>query len=243
MRTLIPVALLLALVGSHATGKAPVPKEAPASSASLEGKYTLMSVSNPNDRVAPGGFAPAGAPGGAVMIARVSPATALLLGPAIITKNEITLEGRGASISPLSALAASTPLPQTMGYKLDATKTPVTIDIETTSLRGKKSKALGVAEVVGNRLILAVAKEGDERPKTTDEAENVTVYYFQKAPPPPKVEVKIVAMTAGKEADAEKELNKLLSEGYELTTTTNPIATDAKAAPTIIHFVLKRTAK
>ena len=71
----------------------------------------------------------------------------------------------------------------------------------------------------------------------------MTVYYFQKAPPPPKVEYKVVALTAGKEADIEKELNKLAGEGYELVNTTNPIATDAKAAPTIIHFVLKRTSK
>ena len=50
------------------------------------------------------------------------------------------------------------------------------------------------------------------------------MYYFQKAPPPPKVEFRIVALTAGKEADAEKELNKLANEGYELVTTTSPIA-------------------
>jgi hypothetical protein len=50
-------------------------------------------------------------------------------------------------------------------------------------------------------------------------------------------------MTAGKEEDAEKELNKLTKEGYELVNTTNPIATDGKASPTVIHFVLKRTTK
>ena len=142
-------------------------------------------------------------------------------------------------LAAMGAAAGST----TMEYTLDATKSPMTIDVETTSLRGKKSKALGLVEVVGNRLIIAVAKEGDERPKTTEEGENITVYYFQKAPPPPKVEFRVIAMTAGKEADAEKELNKLAGEGYELVSTTNPLAADGKSAPTTIHFVLKRTTK
>lgn len=241
MRTLIPVAAaLVAFVGSHAGGKAPVPnaKTPP----SIDGKYNLVSLSTPNDRGGPAAGFPAGG-GGAFAPARISTATVLLLGPAVITKNEITLEGRPGAVSPLSVLAGGVTLPQTMEYTIDATKSPMTIDVETTNLRGKKTKLLGLAEINGNRLIIAVAKEGDDRPKSTEENGDVTVYYFQKAPPPPKVEFKVVALTAGKEADVEKELNKLAGEGYELVSTTNPIATDGKAAPTIIHFVLKRTTK
>jgi hypothetical protein len=161
-----------------------------------------------------------------------------MVGPAAITKNQITLEGRGA-ISPLAGIN----LPMTMEYTLDATKTPMTIDVYNVSLRGKKTKALGLVEVIDDRLIIAVAKEGDERPKNTEEAENVTVYYFQKAPPPPRVEYRIVAMTVGKEEEAEKELNKLAAAGFELVTTTNPAAVNDKAAATTVHFVLKRTVK
>ena len=130
-----------------------------------------------------------------------------------------------------------------MEYTLDPTKDPITIDVETTTIRGKKVKSLGIVEISGNRLTIAIAKEGGERPKTTEEADGVTVYYFQKAPPPPKVEFRIVAMTVGKEADAEKELNKLANEGFELVTTTNPAATDSKSSVTTVHFILKRTIK
>src|SRR5262249_5167069 len=106
-----------------------------------------------------------------------------------------------------------------------------------------KTKALGIVEISGNRVTIALAREGSDRPKTLDDAEATTIYVFQKAPPPPKVEFRIVAMTAGKEADAEKELNKLAGEGYELDSTPNPLAADGKSAPTTIHFVLKRTTK
>jgi uncharacterized protein (TIGR03067 family) len=236
MRMFIPVAaVLIAFVGSHAGGKAPVPKDAPAPSG-IDGKYTLLSVSSPDDRGGGAGFGAAGGPGGVVRV-RTSPASLYMTGPATITKNTITLEGRGV-ISPLAGSG-----PTTMEYTLDTTKTPMTIDASLISLRGKKTKLLGVVEQVGDRLIIALAKEGDERPKNTEENGDVTVYYLQKAPPPPKVEFKIIAMTAGKEADAEKELNKLTGEGYELVNTTHPIATDAKASPTIIHFILKRTTK
>jgi uncharacterized protein (TIGR03067 family) len=161
-----------------------------------------------------------------------------MVGPATITKNEITLEGSGLRSTPFGVSG-----PTTMEYTLDATKTPMTIDVENTSLRGKKTKSLGLAEIVGDRLIIAIAKEGDERPKTTDEADNVTVYYLKKSPPPPKTEFRIIAMTVGKEEEAEKELNKLVAAGYELTNTTNPAAADGKASPTTVHFILKRTAK
>jgi hypothetical protein len=90
-------------------------------------------------------------------------------------------------------------------------------------------------------LTLAVANAGDERPKSIEQAEGVTVYYFQKTPPPPRTEFRIVAMTVGKEETAEKELNRLSQEGYELVTTTQPLANDGKSAPTSIHFLLKRT--
>ena len=115
------------------------------------------------------------------------------------------------------------------------------IDVEIANLRGKKSKSLGIVEVNGNRMILALAKEGDERPKTTEEADNVTVYYFQTSPPPPRTEFRIVAMTVGKEEAAEKELNKLSQEGFEFVSTTQPVAADAKSSVTTIHFLLKRT--
>jgi uncharacterized protein (TIGR03067 family) len=159
--------------------------------------------------------------------------------PAIITKNEITIEGRNV----ISPLAAGMNLPLTMEYTIDTTKSPMTIDVNILDVRGKKTKALGLAEVNGDRLIISIAKEGDERPKNTEEGGNVTVYYFRKAPPPPRVEYRIISMTVGKEATAEKELNKLAQEGFELVNTTNPAATSDKAAPTTVHFILKRTVK
>jgi hypothetical protein len=244
MRTLLPLAAVVALAAPLRA--APVPNEKPLPA--IDGKYNLVSLSTPDTRIGPGGgFAPAGGGfpggGGGVMVGRVSAATALLLGPAHITKNEITLEGRPGVVSPLSVVAAGTTLPMTMTYTLDKTKTPMTIDVETSNLRGKKTKTLGLVEVIDNRLVIALAGEGGERPKTTDEGEGITVYYFQKAPPPPKAEVRIVAMTVGKEAETEKELNKLLADGFELVSTTNPVATDAKASPTTVHFILKRTTK
>ncbi|MBN9121292.1 MAG: hypothetical protein J0I06_19430 [Planctomycetes bacterium] len=233
MRTFVPVAAILFVFGgAHAGGKAPVPK-APVPP-SIDGKYTLVATYggtptakgkvDPADL--PAGFAPAdrGNPWGT----RVSTARA----ETTITRNEITIESR-------TPTGTST----TMSYTLDPTKSPMTIDVEIVPVRGKKTRALGVVEATGNRLVIALAKEGAERPKTADEAEGVTVYYFQKAPPPPKVEFKIVAMTVGKEADVEKELNRLTGEGYELVTTTQPTAAGDKASVTTIHFVLKRTTK
>ncbi len=234
MRKLFSLAVVLtALAGSRAA--APVPKDTP--SPTLEGKYTLLSMSTPNDRgggAAGGGF-PAGGPGGGFVV-RATANSVYMTGPATITKNEITLEGSGLRASPFGVTG-----PTTMEYTFDATK--MTIDVDNVSLRGKKTKLLGMVEVVGDRVIIAVAKEGDERPKSTEEAGDVTVYYLKKAPPPPKVEFRIVAMTVGKEADAEKELNKLAQDGFELVNTTNPAAADAKGAHTTVHFVLKRTTK
>ncbi|QJW96090.1 hypothetical protein [Frigoriglobus tundricola] len=243
MRKLLSLAVVLVvLAGSRA---APVPKDAPA----IDGKYNLLSVSTPADReipngpggLAPGGFG-GGGPGGGWGVA--APAgwptiSSVMVGPATITKNEITFEGSGSRGGPLGATRPMT----TMEYTLDTTKTPMTIDVENISVRGKKTRSLGLVEVKGDRLVIALAKAGDERPKTTEEANDVTVYYLKKAPPPPRTEYRIVAMTVGKEEEAEKELNKLAAAGYELVNTTNPAAANDKAAPTTVHFVLKRTVK
>ena len=240
MRKFLPLAaVLLALAGSWAAEAlaAPVPKDTPPPS--IDGKYNLVSVASaPADRGGKGG----GKGGFAPATRTTSPA---LIGPATITRKEIVLEGRLASSASAAqaAFLASAAGPTTMEYALDPTKTPMTIDIFTSNLRGKKTQALGVAEVVENRLVIAVAQDGGERPKTTDEADGVTVYYFQKAPPPPKTEFRIVAMTVGKEEEAEKELNKLAAARYELVTTTTPAAVNDKASPTTVHFVLKRTVK
>jgi uncharacterized protein (TIGR03067 family) len=240
MRKLLPfVAVLLAFAPGSRTAEtlaAPVPKapEPP----TIDGKYTLLSVADgtgaamgglggPAGLIGPGG----GFAGGGFGVGGIRPA-ALQRAEVTVTKTEITIEPRLVAVTPV-----------TMEYTLDATKTPITIDVETISLRGKKTKTLGIAEVVGTRLILAIAKEGGDRPKNTEEADGVTVYYLQKAPPPPRVEYRIVAMTVGKEADAEKELNKLAQDGFEVMNTTNPAAADGKAAPTTVHFLLKRTAK
>ena len=225
----------LALVASPAAGKAPVPKEAPA--ATIDGKYTLLSMSSPDDRGmnGPGGLV--GGPGGGAIRVRTSTASLYMVGPATITKTTITLEGRNV-ISPLAGNNG----PTVMEYTLDTTKSPMTIDVNIVNLRGKKTKALGLAEAVGDRLVISIAAPGEDRPKNTEEDGNVTVYYLQKAPPPPKTEFRIVAMTVGKEAEAEKELNKLAGEGFELVSTT-AAAPDAKSSPTTVHFVLKRVTK
>jgi hypothetical protein len=237
MRTFVSLAVVLvAFAGTRAGAKAPVPNEKPLPT--LEGKYNLLSLSTPDDRMGAAGGPIAVGPGGGFVGGRIRTNSVYMTGPATISKTEIHLEGAGR-VSPLIGISG----PTTMEYTIDASKTPMTIDITNVSLRGKKTKSLGLAEVVGDRLIVAIAKEGDDRPKNTEENEGVTVYYFQKVPAPPKPEFRIVAMTVGKEADAEKELNKLSQEGFELVSTTTPTAPDAKSSPTTIHFVLKRTAK
>jgi uncharacterized protein (TIGR03067 family) len=220
MRKLLPLAVVFGalVLSSRADEKiaAPVPK-APVPP-SLDGKYTLLATTD-------GPVGPGLKGGGGVRPLAYRP-------EAVITKNEITIEGR-------TPVAAGT----YMEYTFDPTKSPMTIDVETLSVRGKKTKQLGIVEINGPRLTMALAREGTERPKTTDEAEDVTVYYFHKAPPPPKAEYRIVAMTVGKEEEAEKELNKLAAAGFELVNTTNPAAADGKSAPTTVHFILKRTVK
>ena len=131
MRTLIPVAVVLfALGGSHAGGKAPVPKTPVPPS--IDGKYTLVATYgglptakgkgafDPAD--APGGVAPAGGDRGNPWGTRVSTVRA----ETVITKNEITMEAR-----------TPTGTTTTMGYTIDPTKMPMTIDVETVPFRGK----------------------------------------------------------------------------------------------------------
>jgi uncharacterized protein (TIGR03067 family) len=249
MRTLISLAALLCAVGAVPAGgnaNAPVPK--PQEGPTLEGTYTVNytgTVQAGGWGVGPGGAGGGwgagpgavggkggklGGPAGAIQ-------TVMYTSVATISKSEITI-GSSDTFGLRGANAA-----QTMTYAIDPTKTPMTIDVFTIDARNKKATAQGVVEVIDGRITLALAKPGAERPKTTDEAEDVTVYYFKKAPPPPKTEFRIVAMSIGKEADTEKELNKLAQEGYELVNTTNPVAADSKSAPTTVHFILKRTAK
>jgi uncharacterized protein (TIGR03067 family) len=244
--------VLVAFSGSRADEKT-APGSKDKTPPSIEGIYTLVLISDSDGSTVPGGApapkgpAPKGpAPKGGGGGGRGAPApkgigagpgarvtTSTVLSAATITKNEITIEGR---ITP-GSLGGQT----SMEYTLDPTKTPMAIDVETVDRRGKKSKALGIVVVSGNRLIVAVANVGDERPTTIDHAEGVTVYYFQKAPPPPRTEFRIVAMTVGKEEAVEKELNKLSQEGYELVTTTQPLAIDGTSMATTIHFLLRRT--
>ena len=219
-------AILIAVSGSRPSERinAPVPKTPPVPS--IHGNYLLLATSN---GVTEAPFAgPGGGRGGfggrSTSLRSLSVTTA-------ISRSEIVIEGRGSTLS------------TTMEYTLEPSKSPITIDVESTSVRNKKTKLQGIVEINGNRLTIALAKEGGERPKTTDEADGVIVYYFQKAPPPPRIEYRIIAMTAGKEAAAEKELNKLVKEGYELVSTTNPIAPNATSSVTTIHFILKRTVK
>jgi uncharacterized protein (TIGR03067 family) len=141
----------------------------------------------------------------------------------VITKDSIAIDGRTAN----------------WDYRIDPTTKPMSIDITITPLRGKKSKVLGIIETVGDKLTIAYAADGAERPKDFEDAEGISHFVFQKAPPPPRLEYKIVVLKGGKEQDAEKELNALAKDGYEVMSTH---ATPTPGDPTI-HFVLKRTVK
>src|SRR5205807_664987 len=99
MQKFLLLVAVAALVCSGNLFAAPVPTDKPPPS--IDGKYTLVSLSMPNDRVGPGGGfpggGPAGGPAGGAWVGpagRISPAVAIMLGPTTITKNEITLEGR-----------------------------------------------------------------------------------------------------------------------------------------------------
>ncbi|HEY1186710.1 MAG TPA: hypothetical protein VGE74_03585 [Gemmata sp.] len=238
MRTLLlSLAITLgALATGQAAKKAPVPKDKP--QPSIDGKYNLVSVSTPADRAPPN---PNGFGGRGGFVPQPQHTSSHLIGPALVTKGEILIEGRSTGWDNFGQ-----PLPANgleMTYSIDTTKSPMTIDLFTINPRGKKVPSVGLVELMNDRLVIAVAKEGDERPKNLDEVGEVTVYYFRKAPPPPKTEVRIIAMTVGKEAEAEQEINKLMGAGFELVSTNAPAAPDAKSAPTTVHFVLKRVRK
>lgn len=239
MQTVLSLTVVVcSLIGPRANEKvkAPVPK--PQEAPTLEGSYTLnytaLSTSF-GGRFAPGGGGPA-------------PVTQIVLrsSSATITKNEIAIGGGNSGYyyddygPGFGRGGISSNFAQTLTYTIDATKTPMTIDLFSVDVRNKKTKSLGIIEVVDDRITVSVAKPGADRPKNMDESEDVTVYYFKKAPPPPKTEFKIVAMTVGKEAEAEKELNRLAQEGYELVNSTNPASVDPKTHPTTVHFILKR---
>jgi len=247
MRKLLPLAaVLFAIVGSHAveTIAAPVPKDTPPPS--IDGKYNLVSVSNtPIDRVGKAGKAAAG-----FGTTRVTPATPDRPG-------HYHQERDRARRSPLPRQAVQACRPRKPRLSPRSVRTgrrrwntpfdpaKMTIDIETENARGKKTKSLGVVEITGNRLIIAVAQPGgrnrppdDRRGRGRDGGTT-----SRRRRPRPRVEFRIVAMRVGDEAEAEKELNKLAAAGYELVTTTTPAAVNDKASPTTVHFVLKRTMK
>jgi hypothetical protein len=245
MRKLLPfVAVLIAFaLSSRADEKvaAPVPKDPDVPL--LDGSYT---VNYTYAATAGGwggpGFGPGGA-GGPVRMNRI----ALRTSGATITKKEIIIGSNPdlgwGGFDDGSGFGVRGNLNQTMTYTIDPTQTPTAIDIFITDVRNKKTKSLGIIEVMDDRITIAVAKPGAERPKNTEETEEGTVYYFKKNPPPPRDEYRIVSMTVGKEAEAEKEMNKLAKEGYQLVNTTNPSANDPKSSHTTVHFVLKRTVR
>jgi uncharacterized protein (TIGR03067 family) len=232
----LTVVLVAFAAGTGADGKARAPVPKPQDAPALDGSYTV----NYTSAVTTVGWGGPGGPG------RV-PVTQITLrsSTATIAKGEIVI---GANYDGWGGYGPGGFDPrgntgQSMTYSLDPTKTPMTIDLTTVDARNKKTKSLGIIEVDDERITIAVAKPGAERPKNTEENDEITVYYFKKAPPPPKVEFRIIALTVGKEAEVEKELTKLAKEGFELVNTTNPAAADPKAAPTTVHFILKRTSK
>lgn len=243
----LSVAVVLAALAVPQGNKTRAPMPKPQESPIIEGTYTLnyTYLSTGFDRGV-GGF---GGPGGRVPVNQIT----LRSSRASITKNEITI-GTGAGLDydpryggyydPYEGRTSTNTTP-TMSYVIDPSKTPMAIDVTTVNVRNKKEKSLGIIEVSENRITISVAKPGAERPKNFDESEEVTLYYFKKAKPVavPRDEYRIVAMTVGKEAEAEKELNKLAKEGFELVNTTNPAAADPKSSPTTVHLVLRRTAR
>ena len=182
----------------------------------IEGKYTLLGISTNGFKGKARGFA--GRDDGTLL----RPARSM---DAAITKSAILIEGRTS----------------TWEYTLDARTKPMSIDITVTPLRGKKTKMLGIVEQTGDKLILAYASDGGERPKDFEEAEGVTQYIFQKLPPPLHAEYRIVPMTIGREADAEKKINALAKDGFEVTSTTT--AAKMNDGSMVLHIVLKRMVK
>jgi uncharacterized protein (TIGR03067 family) len=201
-------AILFALIPVAAAG-APVPNLPPAPS--IEGKYTLL-TSGPSGKTGRG-FATDPALGGGFGPASLRRETH-------ITKDTIQIEGSTTS----------------MHYRIDPSTKPMSIDITIAPLRGKKTKHLGIMEVTGDKLSIAYGPDGGERPKDFEEADGVRQYVFQKAPPPPRAEYRIVVLTVGQEGDAEKQINALAKDGFEVAFTSNPTS----GKDPVIHLVLKR---
>jgi hypothetical protein len=240
MRTFLAFsAVLLVAAGSGVSAKGAAPAPKPAEAPDLDGSYTL------NYTTVVSGFGGFVGPGGGPRMANNQ--IALRSSSATIAKNQITVgnwdsSADDGSLPPRLRLQLAG-APQTMTYAIDPKTTPMSIDITMVDLRNKKTKSLGIIDATEDRITIALAKPGAERPKNMDENEEVTVFYFKKAPPPVRDEYRIVAMTPGKEADAEKELNKLAAEGFHVVNTTNPAAVDPKSSATTVHFLLKRTGK
>jgi hypothetical protein len=243
MRTFLSLAAgLVALAGVRADEPIAAPAPKPADTLDLDGKYTLnctyLVPVNGNVWVGPG------------VVAQPATQSALRSCSASISRGMITMSDFDSSWTDYGPTGfggwgprAGTEGTRTLIYTLDQTKTPATVDVVVTDIRNKKVRSLGILQAAEDRITIALAKPGADRPKNMEESDEVTLYYFKKTPPPPKVEFRIVAMTVGKEAEAEKQLNKLSDDGFELVSTTNPAAADPKAAATTVHFVLKRTAK
>lgn len=211
MKSLLAFALGLVPV---AVAAAPVPNVPPPPT--IEGKYSLLtSITNSGKgRGNPFGDGPGPGFGTTAAAARRE---------VVITKDTIVIDGRTS----------------TWEYKLDPTTKPMSIDLTILPIRGKKTKAVGIVEATGDKLSIAYAPEGSERPKDFEDADGVTVFVFQKAPPPPRAEYRIVAMRLGREAETEKAINALAKEGFEVAFTATP---DSPNDP-VVHFVLKRLVK
>jgi uncharacterized protein (TIGR03067 family) len=241
MRTFLAcTAVLLVAVGVRAGVKPAAPAPKPSEAPKIDGSYTV----NYTSVVSVGGFVGPGGPGGGRIM---NNQIALRSSSATISKNQIMIgnwyaNADDGSLPPRLRLQLAG-APQAMTYVIDPTTTPMSIDVTMVDLRNKKTKSLGIIDVADDRITIAVGKPGADRPKTLDENEEVTVFYFKKAPPPARDEYRIVAMTVGKEADAEKELNRLAAEGFQVVNTTNPSAADSKSSVTTVHFLLTRTAK
>lgn len=219
-------ALALAAVTPRvAETAAPVPPTPPGPS--IEGKYTIL-LSSIGGGKGGGGF---GGPGGRGVPAgfgeRVSAAARR---ETTISRHTIAIEGMAA----------------TWEYRLDPTAKPTAIDLIITPIRGKKSTHRGIFEIKGDRLTIAFTQEGEDRPKDFEDAEGVRVYVFQKQPPPPRAEYRIVVLHVGKGAEAEKAINQLAKDGFEVAFTTNPATLQGLLGvpqDPVIHLVMKRMVK
>jgi uncharacterized protein (TIGR03067 family) len=219
MRTLAILLLGIGIV-PVATAAAPVPKTPPVPT--LEGKYTVLGQGRTvvGRRGLGGPAALADDERGFVG----SPASALRR-DVTVTRDTITMEGRTGATT-------------TWEYRLDSSTKPMSIDLVIVPLIGKKTKAHGIVELAGDRVKIAYTPEGSERPKGFDDTENAVVYVFQKVPPPPRTEYKIVTLKPGKEDEAEKRLNELARDGFEISHSTTP---GRGGDDQVTHLILKRT--